>query len=161
MRVVLQRVREARVEIGGEVVGRIGGGLLLLVGIGEGDTEAALEPMARKIANLRVFGDETGRMNRSLLETGGEVLAVSQFTLYADCRKGRRPSFVDAAAPETGRRLFDRFVETMRGLGTRVQTGCFGAMMNVHLINDGPVTIWLDSDEVLPGAAAQDVSAVD
>lgn len=159
MRVVVQRVREARVEVEGEVVGRIGGaadgagGLLLLVGIGKQDTEATLEAMARKIVNLRIFGDEAGRMNRSLLETGGEVLAVSQFTLYADCRKGRRPSFVDAAEPERGRALFDRFVEALRGLGRKVETGRFGAMMDVHLVNEGPVTIWLDSDETLPPGA--------
>jgi D-aminoacyl-tRNA deacylase len=154
MRVLLQRVREARVEVDGRVVGAIGApGLLALVGVGRDDTEADLEPMARKVLQLRIFADEAGKMNRSLVEVGGEVLAVSQFTLYADCRKGRRPSFVKAAEPETGRRLFDRWVEVLRREGARVETGEFGAMMDVHLVNDGPVSIWLDSDELFTSAS--------
>lgn len=153
MRILIQRVREARVTVDGETVGAIGGagrppGLLLLVGVGETDSQAMLEPMARKIVNLRIFGGDAGKMNRSLLDVGGEALAVSQFTLYADCRKGRRPSFVGAAGPDPGRALFDRLVETLRSLGPRVETGRFGAMMDVHLINDGPVTIWLDSADL-------------
>lgn len=153
MRILLQRVREARVTVDSETVGEIGGaehppGLLLLVGIGVRDTETVLEPMARKVVNLRIFGDEAGKMNRSLLDMGGGVLAVSQFTLYADCRKGRRPSFTDAAPPEAGEALFDQFVGTLRSQGPRVQTGRFGAMMDVHLINDGPVTVWLDSEDL-------------
>jgi D-tyrosyl-tRNA(Tyr) deacylase len=105
--------------------------------------------MARKVVNLRIFADEAGKMNRSILETGGSILAVSQFTLHADCRKGRRPSFIKAAAPEIGERMFDAFVEALRAEGVKVETGRFGAMMDVHLINDGPVTIWLDSAEAL------------
>lgn len=163
MRVLIQRVKQASVTVDGEIVGRIGpaaagasdasSGLLLFVGIGLGDTEALIEPMAQKIVHLRIFADEAGKMNRSLLEIGGEVLAVSQFTLYADCRKGRRPSFVGAAEPEQGRFLFDRFVESLRASGLRVETGRFGAMMDVQLVNDGPVTIWLDSSELLPSTA--------
>lgn len=154
-------------EVEGRTVGSVGGAnagapgaesagsirpqhLLLLVGIGAEDDEAVLEPMARKILNLRILSDEQDKMNRSLLERGGEVLAVSQFTLYADCRRGRRPSFTGAAGPERGNELFKKFVEAMRREGVRVETGEFGAMMDVHLVNDGPVTIWLDSDEALP-----------
>jgi D-tyrosyl-tRNA(Tyr) deacylase len=149
MRVLLQRVSEARVLIEGETVGEIGTGLLLLVGVGAGDSEKNLgAPLAQKIVNLRVFPDAADKMNRSILEAGGAILAVSQFTLYADCRKGRRPSFIGAAPPEVGSRLFDAFVAELRGLGVRVETGRFGAMMDVHLVNDGPVTIWLDTDEL-------------
>jgi D-aminoacyl-tRNA deacylase len=157
MRILLQRVSEARVEVGGEIVGAIGGrgkppGLVALVGVGVEDTGAEVEPLARKVAQLRVFADDAGKMNRSVLEVGGEVLAVSQFTLYADCRKGRRPSFVEAAAPEKGRELFERWVEALRRTGVRVETGRFGAMMEVHLVNDGPVTIWLDSAGIVGGS---------
>ena len=158
MRVLIQRVREARVEVEGEVVGSIGhrgesdesgaAGLLLFVGIGRDDHEGLLEPMAAKVVNLRIFADEAGKMNRSALETGAEILAVSQFTLYGDCRKGRRPSFVGAAPPDRGKELFDRFVEALRKREIEVATGIFGAMMDVHLVNDGPVTIWLDSDQL-------------
>lgn len=159
MRILLQRVREARVTVAGETVGEIGGengpaGLLLLVGIAAGDTPEVLQAMARKVVNLRIFGDEEEKMNLSLLDTGGEALAVSQFTLYADCRKGRRPSFTGAASPETGERLFNQFVEILRQQGPGVETGRFGAMMDVHLINDGPVTVWLDSETLGPGASA-------
>jgi len=148
MRILLQRVREAKVTVNGETVGQIGSGLLLLVGIGHEDSEATLAPMAQKVIQLRIFADEEGKMNRSLLDSGGEILAVSQFTLHADCREGRRPSFIRAAPPETGARLFDQFVESLRAQNVRVETGRFGAMMDVHLINDGPVTIWLDSVEL-------------
>lgn len=157
MRILIQRVSEARVTVGGEVVGEIAVrdgrsgpvGLALLVGVGGEDTEAVLEPMARKVVNLRIFPDENGKMNRSLLDAGGEILAVSQFTLYADCRKGRRPSFLGAAPPELGERLFNGFVDVLRAHGPRVATGRFGAMMDVALVNHGPVTIWLDSEQSL------------
>ncbi len=168
MRVLLQRVKEARVTVAGKIVGQIGkvapGGLLALVGIGKSDTEADLDPMVRKILNLRIFEDNEGKMNRSLLDIGGEILAVSQFTLYADCRKGRRPSFIGAADPESGRELFDQWVEKLRAAGTHVETGEFGAMMEVSLINDGPVTIWLDSEELFSaqgGPSRERVSPVD
>lgn len=150
MRVLLQRVSRARVAVDGREVGAIGAGLLLLVGIGaedEADGGAALEPMARKILGLRIFADEQQRMNRSVVEVGGGLLAVSQFTLHADCRRGRRPSFADAARPGAARELFDRFVDLLRTSGLPVATGEFGAMMDVELVNDGPVTIWLDSWE--------------
>jgi D-tyrosyl-tRNA(Tyr) deacylase len=149
-------VTEARVEVGGEVVGRLlathpgsPAGMVALVGIGAGDDEATIEAMARKTVNLRIFSDAEGKMNLSLLDVGGAMLAVSQFTLYADCRKGRRPSFIDAAPPEMGSALFDNFVRAVRNQGVRVETGKFGAMMDVHLVNQGPVTIWLDSAEIL------------
>lgn len=152
MRVLVQRVREASVEIEGRIVGQIGRGFLLLVGIGAEDAAdggAALLPMAAKVLNLRVMPDEQDRMNRSLLDVQGEILAVSQFTLHADCRRGRRPSFTAAAPPELATAQFDRFVELLRQSGLKVETGVFGAMMRVSLVNDGPVTIWLDSAEVL------------
>lgn len=152
MRVLLQRVQNASVTVEGRAVGAIGPGLLLLVGIGQEDARdggAALEPMAGKVVNLRIMADDEGRMNRSLLETGGAILAVSQFTLHADTRRGRRPSFTDAAAPETGRAMFERFIEALRAHGPRVESGEFGAMMQVALVNDGPVTIWLDSETLL------------
>lgn len=149
MRVLLQRVAGARVDVEGETIGEIGAGLLLLVGIGREDDASVVAPMAGKIVNLRVFPDDEGRMNRSLSETGGAVLAVSQFTLHADCRKGRRPNFLAAAPPAEGEALFDAFVTELRSLVPRVETGRFGAMMQVHLVNDGPVTIWLDSEEIL------------
>lgn len=150
MRILVQRVLEARVEVGGETVGRIDRGLLLFVGLGGEDAdESTLAPMARKVANLRIMADPEGRMNLSLLDATREVLAVSQFTLYADCRKGRRPSFVGAAPPDRARLLFDRFVQLLGAEGLRVETGRFGADMAVHLVNDGPVTIWLDSRDAL------------
>ncbi len=144
MRVVIQRVREARVTVDGEVVGQIGPGLLLLVGIGRGDTEEALRWVAEKIINLRIFEDEDGRMNRSLQEVGGEILAVSQFTLYGDVRKGRRPNFTGAAPPEEAEPLFNRFVQLLRESGAKVETGRFRAHMLVELVNDGPVTLLLE-----------------
>lgn len=145
MRILLQRVLEASVEVGGEVIGRIGPGYVALVGIGQEDGPAELAFMTSKLLNLRIFADEEGKMNRSLLDTGGAVLAVSQFTLYADCRKGRRPNFMGAAAPEVASAMFDDFVAKLREAGVRVETGRFGSMMRVSLVNDGPVTIWLDS----------------
>ncbi|HPK02758.1 MAG TPA: D-aminoacyl-tRNA deacylase [Candidatus Sumerlaeota bacterium] len=148
MRVLIQRVCRASVTVDGELIGAIRRGLLLLVGIGQEDAAddgAALAPMADKILNLRILADAEGRMNRSLLDAGGEILAVSQFTLHADCRRGRRPSFTAAAPPAIAARLFDDFVARLRASGLKVETGRFGAMMDVALVNDGPVTIWLDS----------------
>ena len=146
MRAVVQRVKRAEVRIAEEVVGRIGFGLAVLLGMGKDDTQATGEAMADKIANLRVFDDDQGRMNRSLLETGGQALCVSQFTLYGDCRKGRRPSYDQAAAPEQALHLYEGFVKSMRKLGVHTETGRFRAMMDVDLVNDGPVTLLLDSD---------------
>lgn len=149
MRILLQRVKRASVTVEGEVVGAIGNGLLLLVGIGHEDDESHASYLAGKIANMRIFPDDDGRMNRSLLDVGGQVLAVSQFTLYADVRKGRRPSFVGAAAPDAAVPLLARFVGELQSLGIGVEQGRFGAMMEVELVNDGPVTIWLDTDDLL------------
>lgn len=148
MRAVLQRVREASVTVDGSVTGQIGEGLLVLAGIGEEDNEQTLQKIAGKIVNLRIFEDDAGKMNLSLLETGGAILAVSQFTLYADCRKGRRPNFMNAAPPDKASQLFDRFVEILRSLGPRVETGVFQAMMEVRLNNWGPVTIILNSEDL-------------
>ncbi len=148
MKAVVQRVKEASVTVDGNVVGAIGQGLLVLAGIAPDDSDAVLETMAQKIVNLRIFEDEAGKMNRSLLEVGGELLVVSQFTLFADCRKGRRPSFVGAAPPQQAAELFDRFVALLRSFGPRVETGVFQAMMEVRLCNWGPVTIVLDSQEL-------------
>ncbi|ABQ90822.1 D-aminoacyl-tRNA deacylase [Roseiflexus sp. RS-1] len=145
MRAVVQRVSQASVTVGDEVVGAIGQGLLILLGIGVGDSEAEARLLAEKTANLRIFADEEGRFNRSLLDIGGEALVVSQFTLYADTRRGRRPSFSDAAPPEIAAPLVDVFAGELRRLGVAVSTGRFGAMMRVALVNDGPVTILLDS----------------
>jgi D-aminoacyl-tRNA deacylase len=148
MKAVLQRVREASVTVDREVVGRIGEGFLVLAGIAAGDDAAALTAMANKIVNLRVFEDDAGKMNRSLLEIGGSLLVVSQFTLFADCRKGRRPSFMGAAPPDVASAMFDQFVGMLRALGPTVETGVFQAMMEVRLNNWGPVTIMLDSADL-------------
>ena len=148
MRAVVQRVRRAEVRVGTRVVGRIGRGLLVLVGIAAGDSEATGKQLAEKIVNLRVFDDSEGRMNRSLVEADGEVLCVSQFTLYGDCRKGRRPSYDRAASPEGARSLYESFVTSLRALGVKVETGEFRAMMDVELVNDGPVTLLLDSEKI-------------
>jgi D-aminoacyl-tRNA deacylase len=148
MRVVLQRVREASVDVDGSVVGKIGSGLLILAGIGAEDDETSLKIMAEKIVNLRIFEDEIGKMNLSLLDMGGAILAVSQFTLFADCRKGRRPNFMNAAPSDTAAKLFARFVEVLKSMGPTVETGVFQAMMEVKLNNWGPVTIVLDSAEL-------------
>ena len=145
MRAVVQRVTQASVEIDGEVVGAIGPGFLVLLGVKPGDDQRAIDFLAEKIANLRIFPDDDGKMNRSLLEVGGAVLVVSQFTLYGDCRKGRRPSFIDAAPPDVAEPLYERFVARMRELGLKVETGRFAADMNVSLTNDGPVTLIVDS----------------
>jgi D-aminoacyl-tRNA deacylase len=145
MRAVVQRVKEASVSVDGQVVGRIGPGLLVLLGVGVGDTDADAKTMADKVANLRIFADDQGQMNRSVLDVAGEVLVVSQFTLLGDARRGRRPSYVDAAPPEEANRLYERFVVETRARGLRVETGVFRAMMDVGLVNEGPVTILLDS----------------
>ena len=148
MRVVCQRVSRASVTVAGEVVGEIAGGLMLLVGIGPKDTPATVEAMASKVVGLRIFPDSDDRMNLSLLDMAGGALVVSQFTLFADCKKGRRPFFGNGAAPELATQLCDAFRDALLGLGVEVQTGVFGADMAVSLVNDGPVTIVLDSDEL-------------
>lgn len=145
MRVLLQRVTEASVTVDGREIGRIGAGLLALVGIGREDRPEILERMADKVLGLRIFPDPDGHMNRDVSEHEGAVLSVSQFTLYADVRRGRRPGFSDAALPQTARPLWEAFNEALRQRGVRVETGQFGADMKVALVNDGPVTIWLDS----------------
>jgi len=145
MRAVVQRVSESSVAVGPEVVGRIGRGLLVLLGVATTDTEKESDYLAEKIVNLRIFEDEGGRLNRSLIEVGGEMLVVSQFTLLADCRKGRRPSFTAAAGPELAARLYEHFVRQTAKLGIPVQTGRFQALMAVSLVNDGPVTLIIDS----------------
>jgi D-aminoacyl-tRNA deacylase len=145
MRAVVQRVSEASVRVDGAVVSRIGPGLLILLGVGREDGEADAHDLAEKVANLRILSDDQGRMNRSLLDTGGEALVVSQFTLYGDARKGRRPGYTDAAPPEEANRLYEHFVARLRSTGLRVQTGTFRAMMDVALVNQGPVTLLLDS----------------
>ncbi|HTF37905.1 MAG TPA: D-aminoacyl-tRNA deacylase [Blastocatellia bacterium] len=145
MRAVVQRVTEARVEVAGEPVGEIGAGLLVLLGVARDDTRDDADYLADKTVNLRVFDDDEGKMNRSLLESSGPILVVSQFTLYGDVRRGRRPSYSDAAEPEKANQLYEYFVERVRSFGVKVETGIFQAMMKVSLTNDGPVTILLDS----------------
>lgn len=147
MRAVIQRVSEASVRVAGELVGQIEGGLLILLGIGPLDDPASADLLADKIANLRIFADEEGRFNRSIVESGGAALVVSQFTLFADTRKGRRPSFIDAAPPEIAAPLVDAFAAALQQRGLRVATGAFGAHMQVALVNDGPVTITLDTEQ--------------
>jgi D-tyrosyl-tRNA(Tyr) deacylase len=145
MRALVQRVSRAAVDIGGRRAGEIGPGLLVLLGVHKDDSEAQAEKLAAKLVELRCFTDEAGKMNRSCREVDGELLVVSQFTLYGDCRKGRRPSYTDAAPPETAIPLYERFVEQLRRLGVRrVATGEFGAMMSVSLVNEGPVTLIVD-----------------
>lgn len=146
MRVLLQRVTEASVRIDGEQVGQIGGGLLLLIGVTHTDTKKEADFLVDKCVNLRVFDDDNGVMNRSLLETGGAILAVSQFTLYGDARKGRRPAYVAAAPGPVSEPLYNYFVEGLKARGVHVETGRFGADMAVSLINDGPVTLMLEKD---------------
>ncbi|NLW56011.1 MAG: D-tyrosyl-tRNA(Tyr) deacylase [Firmicutes bacterium] len=148
MRALIQRVSFARVAVGEETTGEIGQGLLIFLGVKTGDEEAALAYLVEKIINLRIFSDEQGKMNLSLLDVGGEVMVVSQFTLYADCRKGRRPSFQGAAPPAESERLYEQFIQALRDQGLKVATGRFGADMQVTLVNDGPVTIFLDTDEL-------------
>jgi len=145
MKIVLQRVKEVRVEVQGRTVGRSGRGLCLLVGIEKGDTEGDAEHLALKAVELRIFPDEAGKMNLSLADVGGEVLAVSQFTLAGSVRKGRRPSFDGAEEPARAEALFTHFVDSVRGLGIKVETGVFHAVMAVHILNDGPVTFILES----------------
>lgn len=144
MRALLQRVSKASVTVEDEVISQIGKGLVVLFGIGHGDGEAQATFLAEKIANLRIFEDEQGKTNLSILDVKGEAIVVSQFTLYADSRKGRRPSFIDAALPEVAEPLVTRFVELLRDRGVPTQTGQFGAHMSVEIHNDGPVTIWLE-----------------
>src|SRR5579864_392536 len=147
MRALLQRVSRASVTVDEQVVGQIGQGLLVLLGVGRDDSEVQVKALADKIVYLRVFGDDEGKMNRSLLDIGGEVLVVSQFTLYADTRRGRRPGFTDAAPPSIAEPLVERFKDALASYGLTVAGGVFGAYMQVALLNDGPVTIWLDSEE--------------
>jgi D-tyrosyl-tRNA(Tyr) deacylase len=147
MRAVVQRVSQASVTVEGQIVGKIERGLLVLLGVAHADTEAAADYLAEKIAGLRVFEDDAGKMNLSVADVGGAVLAVSQFTLYGDVRKGKRPSFDDAARPEQARKLYEHFIDRIRALGLRCESGVFQAMMQVELVNDGPVTILLDSEK--------------
>jgi len=150
MRACIQRVQSASVTLpqeGDRLVGEIGVGLLVLLGVGAADSESEAALLARKCSELRIFEDEDGKMNHSLTDVGGAMLVVSQFTLYADCRRGRRPSFTDAAPPEWAYHLYQYFVEEVRQRGILVAIGAFRAEMHVHLVNDGPVTIWLDTQE--------------
>jgi D-tyrosyl-tRNA(Tyr) deacylase len=148
MRLVVQRVKQARVEVGGELVGRIREGLLLLLGVKSSDSIEDVEYLVEKVLGLRIFEDHAGKMNLSIMDKGGEILVVSQFTLYGDCRKGRRPSFDEAAPMGLAMNLYDLFVEKIKEKGLRVETGRFGAVMDVNLINSGPVTLLLDSNKV-------------
>jgi D-aminoacyl-tRNA deacylase len=149
VRAVIQRVSSASVAVDGRVVGEIGAGLLVLIGVGRSDNPESASYLAEKIANLRIFSDQAGKMNVSLLDNGGAALVVSQFTLYGDTRGGRRPSYIQAAAPEEANRLYEEFVRSMRSLGVPVETGVFQAHMQVELVNDGPVTILLDSEKTI------------
>ena len=148
MKALLQRVTHASVTIDEQIVGQIGLGLLVLLGVGKDDSEVQVKTLADKIVHMRIFGDDEGKMNRSLLDIGGEVLVVSQFTLYADIRRGRRPSFTNAAPPSLAEPLVERFKDAVSAYGLRVADGIFGAHMQVELVNDGPVTIWMDSEEL-------------
>ena len=147
MRAVVQRVKSASVKVEGELVSEIGAGVLVFLGVAHEDTATEIEYIANKVANLRIFEDEEGKMNRSLLEMGGAALVVSQFTLYGDCRKGRRPSFIKAARPELANALYEQFITALEQQNIPTQGGTFQAMMDVELVNDGPVTILLDSDK--------------
>ena len=147
MRALLQRTTGARVRVGGQVVGEIGRGLVVLLGVGPADDEAVADALARRVTELRIFDDEAGKTNLSLIDVRGAALVVSQFTLFADTRRGRRPGFTGAAAPELAERLYLRFAATLRELGVEVATGRFGEVMVVELVNDGPFTIWLDTDD--------------
>ncbi len=145
MRACIQRVTESQVTVDGMVIGRIGNGLVVLLGVASGDGEVESSWLAEKIVGLRIFEDDEGKMNRSLAEVGGAMLVVSQFTLYGDCRRGRRPSFTDAAPPELAERLYEAFVARVRAAGIEVATGRFREHMHVSLVNDGPVTLWIDT----------------
>jgi D-tyrosyl-tRNA(Tyr) deacylase len=147
MRALLQRVTRAEVRVNGSVRGAIDGGLVVLLGVGPDDDERVVEALAQKVVDLRIFCDDDGRTNRSLADAGGGVLLVSQFTLYADTRRGRRPGFTEAAAPELAERCYEAFASALRRFGVTVATGVFGAEMAVELVNDGPFTIWLDTAE--------------
>ena len=147
MRAVVQRVKSASVKVAGELVSEIGAGVLVFLGVAHDDTATEIAYIASKVANLRIFEDEDGKMNLSLLETGGAALVVSQFTLYGDCRKGRRPSFINAARPEVANALYEQFIAALEQQNVPTQGGTFQAMMDVQLVNDGPVTILLDSDK--------------
>jgi D-tyrosyl-tRNA(Tyr) deacylase len=147
MRAVVQRVKMAKVVVGGEVVGEIGSGLLVFLGVGEGDQSEDADYLASKVANLRIFSDSNDKMNLSLLEVSGDALVVSQFTLWGDCRKGRRPSFIRAAEPALANELYQEFIGLLREKGIKVSEGRFQEMMEVHLVNDGPVTMLLDSEK--------------
>jgi D-tyrosyl-tRNA(Tyr) deacylase len=145
VRALLQRVSRAEVRVADEVVGQISLGLVVLLGVGPDDDEATADKLARRVTELRIFDDEAGMTNRSLMDVSGEVLVVSQFTLYADTRRGRRPGFTDAAPPDLAQRLYERFAAALRELDVTVATGRFGSVMEVELVNDGPFTIWLDT----------------
>lgn len=149
MRAIVQRVTDGAVTVGGEPVGRIGPGLVLLVGVRHGDGPAAARWLAEKVAHLRIFADQSGKFNRSVLDVGGSILLISQFTVYGDCRKGRRPNFTAAAPPDVAAPLLDTLAEELRNRGLSVETGEFGAMMQVSLTNDGPVTVLVDTPERL------------
>jgi len=150
MRAVVQRVSEASVEVAGQIVGQIGPGLLILLGVRNADTLSEVQCVAAKCADLRIFEDDAGKMNRSVREVGGEVLVVSQFTLYGDCRKGRRPSFIEAAPPAVAEPLYEAFVQCVAAAGLRTAKGVFGAEMKVRLLNDGPVTVIVEKDALEP-----------
>lgn len=147
MRAVIQKVTESSVTVEAQTVGKIGKGLMVLIGVAGSDSEKQADYLAEKIVHLRIFEDENGKLNRSLMDTGGQMLVVSQFTLLGDCRKGRRPSFIDAAPPEKGEQLYEYFVHKVREKGVHVETGRFRTMMQVHIINDGPVTLIVDSSK--------------
>jgi D-tyrosyl-tRNA(Tyr) deacylase len=148
MRVVIQRVKEARVEVEGGIVGKIGDGVLLLLGVGKDDTEEDVEYLSEKVLGLRIFEDDTGKMNLSIEDVKGEILVVSQFTLYGDCRRGRRPSFDKAARPDMAEKLYSLFVSELGKSGIKIEMGKFRAIMDVHIINTGPVTILLDTRKI-------------
>lgn len=147
MRALLQRVSSASVRVDGETIGSIDAGLVVLLGVGPDDDDATADALASRVIHLRIFRDDDGRTNRSLVDIGGAILVVSQFTLFADTRRGRRPGFTGAAPPDLAERCYERFAATVRGLGITVATGRFGAEMAVELVNDGPFTLWLDTDE--------------
>ncbi|MEO5884294.1 MAG: D-aminoacyl-tRNA deacylase [Candidatus Limnocylindrales bacterium] len=151
MRALLQRTTGAAVRVDGEIVAQIGPGVMILLGVGPTDDEITTDSLARRVTELRIFRDDEGRTNRSLIDVAGAALVVSQFTLFADTRRGRRPGFTGAATPELAERMYERFAATLRYLGVTVATGVFGAEMAVDLVNDGPFTIWLDTDDTRPG----------